>query len=159
MANRDALADNALKAKFACRMQISWPNLVAAAIVAAVVSGITSCALQPRVGPQGPPGPAGSAGPPGPQGPPGSPGPQGIPGPVTCLCNVRMARGVFRSCCLRVIALQTLQRWHRRSWACLPLFAATCGIFGLTPGDGSTHFCELVASFCLVPRAGFHCHL
>ena len=76
-----------------------------------------------------------------------------------CLCNVRMARGVFRSCCLRVIALQTLQRWHRRSWACLPLFAATCGIFGLTPGDGSTHFCELVASFGLVPRAGFHCHL
>jgi len=64
-------------------MQVSWPTLIAAAIVAAVVSGIISWSLQPRVGPPGPPGSAGSAGPPGPQGPPGPTGPQGIPGPVT----------------------------------------------------------------------------
>ena len=61
-------------------MQISWPTLIAAAIIAAVVSGIMSWSFQPKVGPagpQGPPGPtgpAGSAGPPGPQGPPGPAG-------------------------------------------------------------------------------------
>jgi len=49
-------------------MQVSWPTLIAAAIVAAVVSGIISWSLQARVGPPGPPGSAGSAGPPGPQG-------------------------------------------------------------------------------------------
>ena len=36
-------------------MQISWPSLVTAAIVAGVVSSIASCALQPKVGPPGPP--------------------------------------------------------------------------------------------------------
>jgi hypothetical protein len=59
-------------------MRISWPTVIAVVIVAALVSGIMSWSLQPRVGPAGPPGPAGSAGPPGPQ---GQPGPQGVPGP------------------------------------------------------------------------------
>ena len=34
-------------------MQISWPTLIAAAIIAAVVSGIMSWSFQPKVGPAG----------------------------------------------------------------------------------------------------------
>ena len=64
-------------------MEISWPTLIVAGIIAALVSGIMSWGFQPKVGPPGRTGPAGSPGPPGPQGPPGPTGPQGIPGPVT----------------------------------------------------------------------------